>query len=132
MIKLLSILGLFIFIVSCSTAAFQPQNQLAAIETWSGYAIGRGAECSDAEVEIKVLEDFSIIGTAQSTERLVIIQLRGKLDADRGFVVSGSGGGRIHVTYEGIIKGDSGSGKWDADVGSHGTCGGTWKLAKNN
>ena len=132
MIKFLSILGLFIFIVSCSTAAFQPQNQLAAIETWSGYAIGRGAECSDAEVEIKVLEDFSIIGTAQSTERLVIIQLRGKLDADRGFVVSGSGGGSIHVTYEGIIKGDSGSGKWDADVGSHGICGGTWKLAKNN
>ena len=132
MIKLLSILGLFLFIVGCSTTAIQPQNQLAVIETWSGYAIGRGAECSDAEVDIKVLEDFSIIGTAQSTERLVVIQLRGKLAVDRGFVASGSGGGSIHVTFEGIIKGDSGSGKWDSDVGSHGSCGGTWKLAKNN
>jgi hypothetical protein len=84
MIKLLSIFGLFLFIVGCSTAAVQPQNQLAVIETWSGYAIGKGAECSDAEVEIKVLEDFSIIGRAQSTERLVIIQLRGKLDPNRG------------------------------------------------
>jgi hypothetical protein len=129
MTKLFSILGLLIFIVSCSTTAVQPQNQLAVLETWSGFAKGIGAECSDAEVEVKILEDFSIKGLALATSYNMKIPLRGKVDPNKNFHASGSGGGGISVTYKGIVSGETASGTWETNVAD---CQGTWKMAKNN
>ena len=129
MIKLLSIFGLFLFIVGCSTTAVSPQNQLAVIETWSGYANGRGAQCPDADVKVQILEDFSIIGKAYTTERNLIIHLRGKIDPNRNFLASGSGFGGATVTYKGSINGNSGSGTWDSSLSVH-RCEGTWELSK--
>lgn len=129
MIKQLSILGLFLFLVSCSTTAVQPENQLAVIETWSGYAIGRGAECADAKVEVKVLEDYSIKGVAHANRFNLIIRLRGKVDPNNDFFATGAGSGGVFVTYKGIVNGDSASGTWDSSLDD---CRGTWELAKNS
>ena len=129
MTKLFSIFGLLIFIASCSTTAVQPQNQLAVLETWSGYAKGIGAECSDAEVEVKILEDLSIKGEALATSYNVKIPLKGKVDRNNNFRARGSGGGGIMITYKGIVSGETASGTWETNVAD---CQGTWKMAKNN
>lgn len=129
MTKLLSILGLLLLIVSCSTTAVQPQNRLDVIETWSGYAVGRGAECSNAEVEVNVLEDFSINGIAQATSYNLTIPLKGKMDPNNNFRASGRGSGGVFVTYIGIVNGETASGTWETNMSD---CQGTWKMEKNN
>jgi hypothetical protein len=126
--KLFLILGLLIFMASCSTIPSSSPNHLNVIETWSGYATGYGGECSDANVEVKILEDFSIEGIARSTEFSMIIMLRGQLISGGGFHAYGTGAGGVSVEYKGSLNGDSASGTWTSSrVG----CKGTWKLAKN-
>lgn len=127
--KLLFIIGLLLMMTGCITTADSLQNRTAAIETWTGHAIGRGAECSDAEVKVDVLEDLTIIGTARSTDYNMIVQLKGKLDQNRDFVASGSGVGGVSVTYKGNITGDSARGTW---MSSRANCEGTWEMAKVN
>jgi len=125
--KLFFILGLLIFMASCSTIPSSSPNHQNVIETWSGYATGYGGDCSDANVEVEILEDFSIIGIAHSTEFNMIIRLRGKLISDGGFHAYGSGSGGVSVEYKGSLNGDSASGTWTS---SRAGCRGTWKLAK--
>ena len=125
--KLFFILGLLIFMASCSTIPSSSPNHQNVIETWSGYATGFGGDCSDANVEVKILEDFSILGVARATEFNMIIRLRGKLISDTEFQAYGSGSGGVTVEYKGSLNGDSASGTWTSSrVG----CRGTWKLAK--
>ncbi|MEJ2475789.1 MAG: 2TM domain-containing protein, partial [Desulfobacterales bacterium] len=45
-----------LLITGCSTVTEPPTGQLDVIETWTGYATGRGGDCSDAEVRVKILE----------------------------------------------------------------------------
>jgi hypothetical protein len=126
--RLFIVLGLFIIMASCANIPSSSPNHQKVIETWSGYATGYGGECSDANVEVKILEDFSIIGVAQSTEFNMMISLRGKLVPDGGFKAHGSGSGGVTVDYKGSINGDSASGTWTSSrVG----CQGTWRLTKN-
>ena len=129
MIKFLSILGLFLFVVSCSTTGIQPQNQLDVIERWSGYAVGKGAECSNAKVEIEILEDFSIKGSAYATSYSLIIPLKGRVDLNNHFLATGSASGGIFVTFRGIVNGRTASGTWETNMSD---CQGTWEMAKNN
>ena len=127
--KLSFFIGFLLILTGCITTADSPENRPAVIETWIGRAVGIGAECSDAEVNVSVLEDLTIVGKAISTEYNLIVQLKGKLDQNRQFVASGSGVGGVSVTYKGNIAGDSASGTW---ISSRAGCEGTWKMAKLN
>jgi hypothetical protein len=126
--KILSIIALFLIITGCSTVTESPTNQLNVIETWSGYATGRGGDCSDAEVQVKILEDYSIIGTAQATDFNMTFHLKGQLTGDGKLRASGFGGGGVSVSYKGNVNGSSASGTW---VSSRAGCDGTWEMAKN-
>ncbi|MFC1882840.1 hypothetical protein ACFL2S_15290 [Thermodesulfobacteriota bacterium] len=126
--KLFFILGLFIFMASCSTIPSSSPDHQNVIETWSGYATGYGGDCSDANVEVKILEDFSVIGQAHAIEFNMIIRLKGKLISDGGFQAYGSGSGGVSVEYKGSLNGDSASGTW---ISNRAGCQGTWKLTKN-
>ena len=129
--KFLSIIALFLLITGCSTVTTvtePPTGQLNVIETWTGYATGRGGDCSDAEVQVKILEDYSIIGTAQATDFNMIFHLKGQLSGDGKLIASGFGGGGVAVSYKGSVNGSSASGTW---VSSRAGCDGTWKMAKN-
>ena len=125
--KFLSIIALFLIITGCSTVTESPTDQLNVIEIWTGYATGRGGDCSDAEVQVKILEDYSIIGTAQATDFNMIFHLKGQLSGDGELRASGFGGGGVAVSYKGNVYGSSASGTW---VSSRSGCDGTWEMAK--
>jgi len=128
--KLLPIFALFLIISGCSTApepSEPPISQLNVRETWSGYARGPGGDCPDAEVELQILEDFSIIGMAHARDYDLNIRLKGKMTFDGELKASGTGFG-FNVTYNGKFLSDSASGKWNS---SWPNCYGTWELAKN-
>lgn len=122
----LPIIALLLVIAGCSTVPESSPNQLNVIETWSGYATGRGADCPDSDVQLKILEDFSIVGIAQTTEFGMTIRLKGKLSDDGKLHVSGGGAGGVTITFKGTFNGNSASGKWI----SNRACAGTWELAK--
>ena len=122
----LSFIALCLIIAGCSTVPESSSNQLNVIETWSGYATGRGADCPDSDVQLKILEDFSIVGIAQTTEFEMTIRLKGKLSDDGKLHASGVGGGGVAITFKGTFNGNSASGKW---ISSR-ACAGTWELAK--
>ncbi len=131
----LPIIALFLIISGCSSApqpstpVFEPSStHLNVIETWSGYAQQKGAgECSDADVQLNILEDYSIIGVAQVITYDIAIKLEGKLSFDGLFRASGTGGG-FNVIYEGKFQRNSASGTWRTNWPD---CKGTWELAKN-
>ena len=125
--KFLPIIALFLIIAGCSTVTESPTAQLNVIETWTGYAKGRGSDCSDADVQVQVLEDYSITGTAQVNDFNMIIHLKGQLSGDGELIATGFGGGGVAVSYKGNFNGSSASGTW---VSSRPGCNGTWELAK--
>ena len=125
--KFLPIIVLFLIIAGCSTVSESPTAQLNVIEIWTGYAKGRGGDCSDANVQVQVLEDYSITGTAQVTDFNMIIHLKGQLSGDGQLRATGFGGGGVAVSYKGNFNGSSASGTW---VSSRPGCDGTWELAK--
>ena len=129
--KFLSVFALFLIITGCSTApepsSAPPGDPLSVRETWSGYAKGPGGECPDSDVELQILEDFSIIGMAQTRKYDLKIRLKGKMTFDGELKASGTGAG-FNVTYKGKFLRDSASGKWNS---SWPNCRGTWELAKN-
>ena len=125
--KFLPIIALLLIITGCSTVSESPTVQLNVIETWTGYAKGRGGDCSDAEVQVNVLDDYSIIGTAQVTDFNMVIQLKGQLSGDGELRATGFGAGGVAVSYKGNFNGGSASGTW---ISSRPGCDGTWELAK--
>ena len=125
--KFLSIIALFLIISGCSTVSESPTAQLNVIETWTGYAKGRGGDCSDADVEVQILEDYSIIGTAQVFDFNMIIRLKGQLSGDGELTASGFGAGGVSVSYKGNFSGSAASGTW---IANRPGCDGTWELAK--
>jgi hypothetical protein len=64
--KLLPIIALFLIITGCSTVTESPTAQLNVIETWTGYAKGRGGDCSDAEVRLMYLTITLLSGRHRS------------------------------------------------------------------
>ncbi len=126
--KFVSMIALLLIITGCSTFPESSPNQLNVIETWTGYAKGRGGDCSDAEVRVKILEDFSITGVAHATDFNITVILKGTLSDEGMLHATGSGGGGVSVTYKGIFNGDAASGTW---VSNRVGCDGTWELAKN-
>jgi hypothetical protein len=133
--KFLPFIALFLIISGCSsvpqpsTAFFESSSaHIKVIETWSGYAKHKGGgECSDADVQLNVLEDYSITGVAQVIGYNMTIRLKGKLSFDGVFHASGTGGG-FNVVYEGNFQRNSASGTWRTNWPG---CKGTWELAKN-
>lgn len=127
--KFLAVIALILIFAGCSTVTESPTPtvQLNVLETWTGYAKGRGGDCSDAEVQVKVLEDYSIIGTAQVTDFNMIIQLKGQLSGEGELRATGFGAGGVAVSYKGNFNGSSASGTW---ISSRPGCDGTWELAK--
>ena len=125
--KHIAIIGILVFLSGCLTTTEQPQNQLAVIETWSGYAIGKGSECSDFDMKIKLLEDNSIVGTAHTVEYNKVFRLKGTVSKDMGFYMTGSESGGIQITLKGNVTGNSASGTWNS---SWPGCLGTWEAAK--
>jgi hypothetical protein len=128
--KFLPIIALFLIISGCSTAPEPSEpsaSQLNVREIWSGYAKGPGGECPDSEVQLKILEDSSIIGMAYASGYDLTIHLKGKMTYDGELKASGTGAG-FNVTYKVKFSSDSASGKWSS---SWPNCFGTWELAKN-
>ena len=125
--KIFPIIALFLIITGCSTVAESPTVQHNVLETWTGYAKGRGGDCSDAELQVKILEDYSIIGTAIVTDFNMIIKLKGQLSGNGELRASGFGAGGVAVSYKGNFNGSSASGTW---ISSRPGCDGTWELAK--
>jgi hypothetical protein len=130
--KIISVFALFLIVAGCSmipqlSAPEPAPSNLNVIQTWTGYATGHGGDCSDADVDVQVLEDYSITGYANATNFNVIIKLRGQLSPDGVLHATGIGTGGVNVTYEGTVKGNSASGTWKSDYYS---CYGTWELAK--
>lgn len=126
--KFLTVIALFLIIAGCSTVTESPTAQLNVLETWTGYAKGRGGDCSDADVEVQVLEDHSIIGTAQVIDFNMTIKLKGQLSGDGELRATGFGAGGVAVSYKGNFNGSVASGTW---ISSRPGCDGTWDLAKN-
>ena len=87
----------------------------------------RGGDCSDADVQVQVLEDYSIIGTANVFDFNMIIKLKGQLSVDGELLASGFGAGGVSVSYKGNFNGSAASGTW---VANRPGCDGTWELAK--
>jgi hypothetical protein len=125
--KYLTLIALLLIIAGCSTVTESPTVQLNVLETWTGYARARGGDCSDADVQVQVLEDYSIIGTAQVTDFNMMIKLKGQLSRDGELRASGFGAGGITVLYKGNFNGRAASGTWTS---SRSGCDGTWELAK--
>ena len=94
---------------------------------WTGYAKGRGGDCSDADVQVQVLEDYSIIGTAQVFDFNMIIKLKGQRSGDGKLRASGFGAGGVSVSYKGNFNVSTASGTW---IANRPGCEGTWELAK--
>ena len=125
--KFLPIIALLLIVTGCSTVTESPTAQLNVIETWTGYAKGRGGDCSDAEVQVNVLDDYSIVGTAVVTDFAMIIKLKGQLSGDGELRATGFGAGGVAVSYKGSFNGGSAFGTW---ISSRPGCDGTWELAK--
>ena len=131
----LPVIALFLIISGCSSApqpsttlSESPSTHLNVIATWSGYAKHKGAgECSDADVQLNILEDYSIIGIAEVITYDITIELKGRLSFDGVFHATGTGGG-FNVIYEGNFQRESASGTWRTNWPG---CKGTWELAKN-
>jgi hypothetical protein len=126
--KIFPIIALFLIITGCSTVTESPTVQHNVLETWTGYAKGRGGDCSDAELQVKILEDYSIIGTAQVNDFNMIIQIKGQRSGDGKLHASGFGGAGVAVSFKGNFNGSAASGTW---ISSRPGCDGTWELAKN-
>ena len=129
--KFLPLFALFLIIAGCSTAPGPSEEPspapLNVRETWSGYSKGPGGECPNCEVQLKILEDFSIIGMAYSRKYDLTIRLKGKLTYDGKLHASGTGSG-FNVKYNGKLLSDTASGRWNS---SWPNCYGIWELAKN-
>ena len=130
--RFLSVFALFLIIVGCSTApapspSTPPASLLDVIETWSGTAKGVGGDCPSSEVNLNILEDFSISGMAVVEDYDLHIRLEGKLTNDGKLRASGSGAG-FNVKYKGNFNTDTASGTWTSNWPN---CHGWWNLAKN-